>query len=163
MIFMNKMRFLTISVFVLLLLNAFTLFIVFHMHLAGRHNPHGGEDPNSFIIKQLKLDEQQQQQFAELRNHHHEIAKAAEDEDKRLHDLYFSMLKTDNPDKSKVDSVANLIGEKRKELAIATFDHFQKLRAICRDDQKKLFDATIDDIAHMVTGEKPPPPDAPPH
>jgi protein CpxP len=78
-----------------------------------------------------------------------------------LHDLYFGMLKTDNPDKNKVDSVATLIGAKRKELATATFEHFQQLRAICRDDQKKLFDATIDDIARMVTG--PHPPDGPPH
>lgn len=159
---MNKMKFLTISVIILLLLNAFTLFMVFHMHPARARGPHDGEDPATYIIKQLKLDDQQQQQFAELRNHHHEITKAAEDEDKRLHDLYFNMLKTDNPDKNKVDSVAILIGEKRKELAIETFDHFQQLRAICRDDQKKLFDATIDDITHMVTGERPPLRDAPP-
>lgn len=159
---MNKMKFLTISVIILLLLNAFTLFIVFHEHLNKDHGPHGGNDPGKYIINALKLDDQQQQQFDELRRHHHEMTKGLEEQDKQLHDLYFSLLKTDNPDKNKVDSIAVLIGQKRKELATATFDHFQQLRAICHDDQKKLFDATIDDIAHMVTGAQAPPPDAPP-
>ena len=50
----------------------------------------------------------------------------------------------------------------QKELEQFTFDHFQKLRAICRDDQKKLFDETIDEIAKMVAGG-PHPGDPPPH
>jgi Spy/CpxP family protein refolding chaperone len=157
---MKKMTFLIVSVIVLLVLNAVTLFILFHMHQAGDRGPHGdnGKGPADYIARQLKLDGPQQQQFEELRNQHHAFARAGEKEDERLHDLYFSMLKTDNPDRSKVDSVATLIGEQRKKLAAATFDHFQKLRAICHDDQKKLFDNTIDEIAKLVTGHPGPPP-----
>jgi Spy/CpxP family protein refolding chaperone len=159
---MKKMTFLTISVILLLVLNAVTLFILFHMHLRNGHGPHGedGKGPADYIVKQLKLDEQQQHQFEDLKDQHHALTHDAEKEDERLHDLYFSMLKSDAPDKNKVDSVANLIGEQRKKLATATFDHFRQLRAICHDDQKKLFDNTIDEIARMVTGhpDGPPPP-----
>lgn len=157
---MKRMTFLTVSVIALLVVNAVTLFILFHMHLGGTHGLHGnnGKGPVDYIVRQLKLDEQQQKQFADLRDQHHAFARDAEREDERLHDLYFSMLKSDTPDKSKVDSVANLIGDQRRKLATVTFDHFRQLRALCHDDQKKLFDNTIDEIARMVTSH----PDGPP-
>jgi periplasmic protein CpxP/Spy len=157
---MKKMTFLIVSIVLLLVLNAVTLFILFQRHPGNDHGPRGdrGKGPADYIVKQLKLDAPQQQQFEELRNQHHDFTRDGEREDERLHDLYFSMLKSDNPDKSKVDSVATLIGRQREKLAAATFDHFQKLRAICRDDQKKLFDNTIDEIAKQVTGHPGPPP-----
>ena len=158
---MNKTKFLTISIILLLALNAITLFIVFHMHLGQKkHDIHEGEGPANFIIEQLKLDDAQQKQFADLRHQHQDFARTAHEEERKLHDAYFNLLKTDNPDKVKVDSIAALMASHQKELELFTFDHFQKLRAICRDDQKKLFDQTIDEIAKQVGG--PPHPDGPP-
>ena len=156
---MNKMRFLTISVIVLFLLNAATLFFLFRNQdiKPGRRPPGNGKDAAQYIITALKLDSEQQQQFAQLREKHHSFAVKAEDENKRLHDLYFNMLKSDSQDQGKIDSVATLIGQQRKILAQNTFEHFQQLRAICHEDQKKLFDATIDDIIRMVAGPHPPP------
>jgi len=131
------------------------------MHINQLHHGHGEEgDPAHYIIKELKLDEQQQQQFAELRNQHHHMIQKIQEEDKQLHDLYFSMLKTDNPDKSKVDSIATLIGDQRKIMAQITFDHFHQLRNICHDDQKKLFDNTINRILDMMVRQNG---DGPPH
>lgn len=143
----------------MLTMNAITLFILFHMHLDRPEHGARGNRPADFIIKQLNLDDQQQKQFADLRNQHQQIVRSEESEDHRLHVIYFGMLKTDEPDKSRVDSVATLIGDQRKKLATATFDHFLQLRALCRPDQKKLFDETVDEIAKMIGG---PPPGAPP-
>ncbi|HSC38415.1 MAG TPA: hypothetical protein VLD19_11100, partial [Chitinophagaceae bacterium] len=103
-----------------------------------------------------------QQQFAGLRKEHQQAIRAVHEEDRRLHDAYFDLLKTDHPDRAKVDSLALLIGAEENLLSKATFEHFEKLRALCRDDQKKLFDATIDEISHRMA---PPPhgrPDGPP-
>ena len=158
---MNKVKFLTIGLVLLLILNAVTLFIVFHMHLGQlKHEKHNDKDPANFIIESLKLDPNQQKQFADLRNQHQEFAKNMHEEDRMLHDAYFDLLKTENPDKAKVDSIASLMAAHQKQLELFTFDHFQKLRAICRDDQKKLFDQTIDEIAKQVSG--PPHSDGPP-
>jgi len=160
---MNKTKFLTIGLVVLLLLNAVTLFILFHMHLAQKqHADREGEGPANFIVEQLRLDANQQKQFAELRHQHQDFARKTHEEGKKLHDAYFELLKTDDPDKTKVDSIASLMASHQKELELFTFDHFQKLRAICREDQKKLFDETIDDIARMAGGG-PPHPGGPPH
>ena len=159
---MSKTKFLTIALILLLVLNAVTLFIVFHMHLGQKQREMYNDDkgPANFIVESLKLDADQQKQFADLRHQHQEFARNIHEEGKKLHDEYFDLLKTDNPDKVKVDSIAGLISAHQKQLELYTFDHFQKLRAICRDDQKKLFDQTIDEIAKQVGG--PPHPDGPP-
>lgn len=159
---MSKTKFLTIALILLLALNGVTLFIVFHMHLGQRQHEMHNDDkgPANFIVESLKLDADQQKQFADLRQQHQAFARNIHEEGKKLHDEYFDLLKTDNPDKAKVDSIAGLISAHQKELELFTFGHFQKLRAICRDDQKKLFDQTIDELAKQVGG--PLHPDGPP-
>jgi len=161
---MNKTKFLTIGLVALLLLNAVTLFILFHMHLDQRdHEKRQGEGPANFIVDQLRLDENQQKQFADLRREHQDFSRKNHEDEKDLHKAYFDLLKTDSPDKTKVDSIATLMANHHKELEEFTFQHFQKLRAICRDDQKKLFDETIDEIAKMIGGDVPHPGGPPPH
>jgi Spy/CpxP family protein refolding chaperone len=151
---MNKLRFLTVTVILLLLLNIGTLVYLF-ISRQSQQGPPGREGAADFIIEQLKLDPAQQKEFAGLRRQHQDIIRNARDEDRKLHDLYFSLLKTDAPDKATIDSVSLLIAEQRKQIESATFDHFQQLRKICRDDQKKLFDATIDEIARRMAPKGP--------
>src|SRR6185369_2986844 len=106
-----------IGVVVLLLLNAVTLFILFHMHVDQRdHLKHEGEGPANFIIDRLRLDASQQKQFADLRHDHQDFARKHHDEERKLHDAYFDLLKTDNPDKIKMDSIASLMASQHKEL-----------------------------------------------
>lgn len=171
---MSKINFLTLAVVLLLLLNAGTLVIMFRWHAAPAAGASGaGEGPAAFIIETLRLDPQQQEQFASLRREHQQQVRSVHEEDRRLHDAYFSLLKTEHPDTARVDSLAGLIGSLEQQLSKITFAHFEKLRALCRDDQKKRFDETIDDIARrMAPGPKqrpggPPPPqqngEGPPH
>lgn len=145
---MNKVLFLTIGIVLLFLLNAGMLVYLFK--LRSFQQDLRGQGAELFIIDQLKLDAQQQQAFAALRRQHHETVRHAQEEDGHLHDEYFTLLKTDHPDKAKADSVASLMAAQRSIIEKATFEHFEQLRKLCRDDQKKLFDNTIDEIArHM--------------
>jgi len=158
---MSKIKFLTAGLLILLALNAVTLFKLFQLpsDQKGRKE-HTGEGPADLIIERLKLDAGQQKQFAELRHQHQDFTRNIHEQGKKLHDEYFALLKTDEPDKAKADSIAGLMASHQKELELFTFEHFQKLRAICRDDQKKLFDQTIDEIAKQVG--RPPRPEGPP-
>ena len=116
---MSKTKLLTIALILLLVLNAVTLFIVFHMHLGQRqHEIHNDKGPTNFIIENLKLYADQQKQFADLRQQHQEFAKNIHEEGKKLHGEYFDLLKTDNPDKAKVDSIAGLISAHQKQLEL---------------------------------------------
>ena len=157
---MNKFRFLAISVVLLLLLNIGTLAYLFRTHKDAEPGQ-PGRAVADFIIQQLQLDATQQEKFAELRDRHQGVLQAAHKEDRRLHDMYFNLLKTDNPDRKKADSISMLIADQRSLIEMATFIHFQELRKLCRDDQKKRFDATIDEIARRL-GPKGPPPGRPP-
>jgi len=157
---MNKFRFLAISVVLLLLLNIGTLAYLFRTH-KGAEPGQQGRAVADFIIQQLQLDAAQQEKFAELRDRHQGVLQSAHKEDRRLHDMYFNLLKTDNPDRKKADSISTLIADQRSLIEMATFIHFQELRKLCRDDQKKRFDATIDEIARRL-GPKGPPPGRPP-
>ncbi len=153
---MNKLRFLTWSVILLLLLNTVTLICLF-MTKKTDQKPPRGEGVSNFIIEKLRLDKQQQEQFFELRRRHQELMKSIHEDDRDLHDQYFDLLKTDNPDKAKADSLSLLMGQQQSHIEAATFDHFQQLRKLCRDDQKKLFDETIDEITRLMAPKGPPP------
>lgn len=162
---MNKQRFLWATIILLLVLNLGTLAWLFYSHNKQEEGrpPGGAAD---FIVEQLQLDQQQQEQFFELRRQHRATIRQAQEEDKNLHDTYFGLLKTDNPDKKLVDSVAVLMAAQRSHMETATFDHFAQLRKICRDGkQKKLFDETIDEIARQIAapGRPLPPGGRPPH
>ncbi len=167
---MNRTRFLTWSVVLLLLLNAGTLLYLFMSHRMDKNERMSppGKGSADFIVEKLKLDAPQQEQFADLRRQHQDAMYSIQKKDRELHDMYFGLLKSDDPDMAKVDSVSKLIAEQRSQLESATFDHFRQLRNICRDDQKKLFDATIDEIARSIApkgprpeGGGPPPPERP--
>lgn len=158
---MNKPRLLTLAVVVLLILNIGTLIYLFTSR--GRNEQSNRPDAVSeFIIERLKLDARQQEQFAMLREKHRNIMQGAHREDRELHDQYFALLKNENPDKQKVDSLIKLMVDQRSIIESANFDHFESLRKICREDQKRLFDATIDEIARRL-GPKGPGPGGPPH
>ena len=160
---MNKLRFLSITVVLLLLLNVGTLVYLF-MSQKTKDEQVGppGRAAADFIIQQLKLNDQQQQQFAALRRQHQDITRQVQNEDRRLHDEYFGLLKTDNPDKIKADSISLLIAKQRSLVEAATFDHFQQLRKLCNDDQKKLFDSVIDEVLRMMAPKGPHPGGPPP-
>src|SRR5215510_4818343 len=119
---MSKTKFLTVGLILLLVLNAVTLFLLFNMRSGQKEfKQHDKEGPANFIIENLKLDPEQQNQFAALRHQHQEFAKNIHEEGKKLHDTYFDLLKTDTPDKAKVDSIASLMASHQKELELFTF------------------------------------------
>ena len=154
---MKKINFLILCVVLLILLNIGTLGFLFYGHPRGgnERRPPPGNDPAAFIVDKLKLDKPQQEKFKELRDKHHQMMRDVQEEDKRLHDAYFNLLKSDDPDKRQVDSLANLVASQQKTLATMAFNHFMQLRAICHDDQKKIFDETIDEITRVVAEGRP--------
>lgn len=155
---MNKLKFLTVSVIVLLVLNAVTLFILFHMQMGPKvfgHGAHGGggvhDNPRAYIVKELNLDEQQQKQFEGIIDEHHTMLKNSHRDEGAMMDEYFNLLKKDNPDKAILDSIAERLGAQRKNLAYTAFNHFMTIRNICRPDQKPLFDKTLDKIKNEIS------------
>jgi Spy/CpxP family protein refolding chaperone len=160
---MKKENFYRITTFVLLLLNSATLVYLY----LGHQGPPGAAPPrktNDFIIKQLNLNNDQQKQFDTLRSEHQQALRQIREEDKRLQDVYFDLLKTGTQQRSSVDSITNLIAMQRKATQLALFDHFIKLRSICTPEQQQKLNSIIDEIARRISsgpGEGGPPPPHP--
>jgi periplasmic protein CpxP/Spy len=148
---MNKTTLLTVSVVGLLLLNAGMLVFMFTKR-PPQGPPHGEGRGGAadFIVQQLKLDDKQQGQFAELRKQHRDQMDEVQEADKELHRNYFDLLKQDSADMKAVDSMAAVMGETNKKIQLITYNHFKQLRSICNAEQKKLFDNTIDEIIHFM-------------
>jgi len=111
--------------------------------------PHDGR-PDRMIIERLRLDEAQQRQFDVLKHEHHGYVLDIQKEAGELHNRLFSLLQAEPADTVARDSIITQLeaGYRRKELV--TFDHFKKLRAILRPDQKADFDEFVEELGRRL-------------
>lgn len=104
-----------------------------------------GHKPEDFIAKQLKFDEKQLEQFAQLNDNHKEDRRKYADNTKQLKDMLFSKISDENVTSATIDSITNLIGKKEQAKEMMVFNHFRELRAICNEKQKERLDKIIED------------------
>lgn len=151
---MKRETLLTLAVIVLFLLNLATLgFMVFR----GEQGPGPHSGPDRLIVEGLRLDKAQIRQFEELKAEHRGQMQERDLQQKATQHQLWQLLRTSLPDttlsNSLIDNLAMLEKEKKK----LTFEHFQKLRAICRPEQQALFDSLIEEISKALM----PPPRGP--
>lgn len=156
---MEKNKLLTLAVIALFLLN---LGILSFMLLTRPHAdrppfggppPHGG--PDRIIIESLHLDEKQIQQFEELKHEHHGKIIQLEKLSNDLHEKYFELLNDKIMNQKAVDSIATLIGDNRKQTELVNFEHFGKLRALCKPEQLKGYNEMIQHISRFFNSPPP--------
>jgi len=125
--------------------------------------PHGmgpmnGKGPGA----KLKFDDEQKAALKKLGEEHREKMKTLRDDNQKLHDELFGLLKESQPDQTKADSLISLIAENRKKMDTAMFNHLNDIKNLCKtDEQLKLFGEFVDDFGKMhgpPMMEPPPPP-----
>jgi len=145
---MNKVKFLSAAVVLLLILNAVMLFFMFGKRPAKR--PGSGRDGarpyTEFISKQLNFDTLQKAQLIKLRDEHKTDLDQLRKEDNILHDTLFAYIKRGDLDSAKIDSVTNLIAANKKQFEITFLKHFSEIRSLCKPDQLELFNKTVDQM-----------------
>lgn len=153
---MNRTKFLTVVIVLLLVINAGMLAYL----LIGQNKGHQrsimrrGEGPSEYIIETLGFEGEQKQQFIELRDEHRSQMSSLKDQMSDVRDDYFDGLKTDAIDTAESQKLKTEIGRLQAEMHSITFDHFAKVRQICTPEQKKIFDGFIDEILRAMA---PPP------
>ena len=106
------------------------------------------------IIKELSLDEQQQDKFSTMREQHHSNMILLDRELEETAKSYLSkMVSTDT---SNVDSLRQAIGRLEMQRASVTYQHFKDLRSICNAEQQEKFEALLPELFRILT--MPPPP-----
>ncbi|HMS32918.1 MAG TPA: Spy/CpxP family protein refolding chaperone [Ignavibacteria bacterium] len=114
--------------------------------------------PKEFLILELKLDEKQKEDYGKLVDEHRaEMKRIREKIRNEKDDMWKEITKPKNENNTAERSAAE-IGEDQKQIELITFAHFQKVRELCNDDQKKKFDEVIQETLRMMGPENPPPP-----
>jgi protein CpxP len=155
----DKSKLLWVAVIALLVLNFSTLAFIWFRHPPDHHEHemHGGNVAD-FLIHELSFSDEQVKKFDELKKDHHERVENIQHALHDLHDDFFNLMKADVIDSSKVNSVADAMALKQKEIETVTFNHFSEVRKLCDADQKKKFDKVIDEAMRMMAPRPPGPP-----
>lgn len=154
---MNNTKFLKVVILLLLLINISTLAFLW------LNRPQRKDNIGDFFAKELQFTPQQKEQFASLRDEHRNQVQALRKSNRELHDAYFDLLKNPTVDSVAIKKAISELLKIRAKEELETFNHFQKVRGICDETQKKKFDEIIKDAARMLAprgpreGQGPPP------
>ncbi|HWB63026.1 MAG TPA: periplasmic heavy metal sensor [Chitinophagales bacterium] len=135
----------------------------------GRPHNVGRPDNSRFLIDELKMDQNQQQQYEKLKMQLHRQLGEVQHKDRELHDRFFSLFSAPSVDSAELEQIVDSIGASRKEIELITFRHFQQVRALCTPEQQKKFDKVIGEMMKLMgphpggpptgkNGDGPPPP-----
>jgi len=164
-----KNKLLTWLVILLLVANAASIAMFWLSR--GKNPPTPKGTPQEFLVKELKLDSKQQEQFDSLRKEHQEAANQLREKIKTAKESFFDLLKQPDVSDSLKQATAKTVSSFTEELDILTLNHFQKVRSLCTPEQQKKFDEIIQQVTSMMApphppegpgGPKGPPPDGPP-
>lgn len=153
---MRTDNFYKVVIIVLLVINIGTLgYLWMGGHTPGGQMPppHGG--PSNLIIERLKLDEQQQRQFEELKREHQSAIRKIRQESGMLHDSLFSLLKAEVVNDSDKYALEQRIKEVEIQKDRINFEHFKELKSILHPDQVPLYNNLVEEIGRRLT-EHPP-------
>ena len=143
---MTKTKFLTISVFVLLILNLGTItFLLTRRPPRPFNNEHEG--PKRIIIERLGLDKNQIARYEVLIKNHQEVIGELQNEIKeKKNELYDTLI---NSDTSKVPVLEKEISYLQLEIEKTHYHHFQDIKTLCYPNQIKKFNDLAVDLAKL--------------
>jgi len=132
----------------LVILNVSSLTTIWFLQLRQSPLPQDNRPDNvrHFLEQELRLTEEQAQQFEELRKQHFVETKAIHEEASQLKKTIMDELFASPPDTAKVESLAEQIGSKQTELEQLRFYHFLNLKSLCEPEQVEKFQALIHEI-----------------
>jgi hypothetical protein len=155
-------KFLTWVVATLLVANAVTI-LFFWINRPERMQRVKGS-PREFLVDALELDSSQLDAFQALIEKHQASARSLKKEIRTAKENLFQLLKQPvipGPEKMKAVQAITL---NIQALELLNLEHFQQLRALCNEKQKKKFDGLLDQLARLMAtpsnadGHRPPPP-----
>jgi protein CpxP len=129
----------------------------------------------AFLTKELSFDSLQKQKLVQLLEEQQKNMREIRRNNRGAKDAFFALLKQENIADSAIQNAAKESARYESQMDVLTFKHFQSLRNLCNETQKKKFDSIIQEVLRMIApppggqqrpppprGEGPPPHDGPP-
>lgn len=143
----NRNRNLLVIIAVLLLTNIGVLayFLWYKkppdMHAGGPQRDRNGMA--DVLQKEVGFDADQLGKYKELRDRQRDIIKPMFDSMRVAKDGLFKLISVSDVTDSTVSAAADVIAKRQSELDIKTFQHFRRVRALCRPDQEAKYDSLL--------------------
>lgn len=148
---MNKMKFLTISTVLLLVLNVVLITMLIVCKPKGR-NP---DALKNLAIEKLQLDAPQVEAYEKLIGAHRQAIKAKQDSLRDLKETLYKTLSND-ADSTKTNALILEIGAVQEDIEHVHYEHFSQVRQLCKESQLEAFNQLTADIAkHLATSHPP--------
>ena len=152
---MNKQWTITVIV-LLMLLNIASIGFMWWKNVPHRFDRRQEEKASEYIINELNLDAKQQVAYMALLKAHREQMKEADRDLMKTKDAFFDLLQDDNVDSSKAIIAAAFIGKAEERNNLIILQHFQQLKTICNDEQKKKLITVLKGILGRMKNHPPP-------
>jgi len=149
---MENLRFYKIAIALLLLLNIGTLAFMW----AHRPPPPGSRGPYMFIVKATGMDDAQQAAYRQLRDAHRAEMDEYRTQNSQIRRQLFDLLAQNDEKASQVQQLTDSIATVKRQEELLTFEHFRRVREICRPDQQARFDAAIGEAVQSMGPHGPP-------
>lgn len=166
MSYFNRNKWVTAAFLLLVALNIATL-AAFWVIRNKKEGPPPGVQGGivNFLTRELVLDSAQKLQLEQLIEEHREQVRDVRRNTREAKDSFFALLKEPHIDDNRLAAAARNAVQPDLQMDIYTFRHFQKIRALCTDEQKRKFDAIIQEVLRMngPAGRPGPPPQGPGH
>ncbi|MCY7361831.1 MAG: hypothetical protein LH629_07170 [Ignavibacteria bacterium] len=107
--------------------------------------------PKEFIIKELSLSDSQIKEYGKLVDEHRANMRNINDELRDSRQKLWNAFSKSENDTTVVLKMASDIGEIEKQKELITYGHFQKVRNLCDEAQKKKFDDIIEEVIKMMS------------
>ncbi len=152
---MDKIKLLTLTVIVLLLLNLGTLgFLLIN---GPKPRPDfGHKNPQEMIIERLHLDQKQQKTYQNLIQWHRGTIDSLDDQIRNTkYRLYLQLLKT-NVDTATKDSLIGVLAATQRQIEETHFKHFEGIKKLCKPEQMEDYYDLTQELSRIFS--KPPRP-----
>jgi len=150
----TKNKLLTGLVILLLAANAATIAVFWLSKPKQPRGPKG--NPAEFLVKELALDNKQQEQLNVLVKAHREGAQQLREKIKEAKEAFFNLLKEPAIADSTKHNAAKAVSSITEQLDIMTWDHFKQVRELCTTEQQKKFDEIIHQVTGIIGQQRPP-------
>jgi hypothetical protein len=137
----------------LIALIGLNIFLLSNKYFNGNHPPNH-ERTDKFVIKELKLNDDQIKQYRILVNQHQDSIQKLINEGKKLRNNYFSLLKYDSINVILKNDYLFKIKSNQQQIEEITFNHFYELKRILNREQKIKFDDIIEEIVIKLSTQK---------
>jgi protein CpxP len=141
----SKNRPLIFIIAVLLLTNIAVLSYFLWFKNTDKPDRGGGKGPGieTPLQNEVGFNENQMAQYKQFREEQMKALKPMFEDMRKMKDSLFRMLSNENANDSVVNSIADGIAQKQKEMDLRMYNHFKRIRGLCTPDQLPKYDSVI--------------------